>query len=56
MSGEPPDIDLWDALEWTAAGLCSQLSIAQGGVPIRVPDFRDAAQRPITLDSPVAVP
>jgi hypothetical protein len=42
-------------LEWTAAGLCSQLSIANNGVPIRVPDFRDAAQRPLTLDAPPVV-
>lgn len=37
----PPPIDIFDALEWTAAGLCSQLSIANGGIPIRVPDFRN---------------
>ncbi|MFZ4508123.1 MAG: Gfo/Idh/MocA family protein [Fimbriimonas sp.] len=54
--GSPPDIDIYDALEWTAAGLCSQISIANGGVPIRVPNFRDPKQRPITLDSgPVVV-
>jgi len=29
--GSPPPIDIYDALEWTAAGLCSQLSIANGG-------------------------
>jgi predicted dehydrogenase len=45
--GRAPDVDIYSALEWTAAGLCSQLSIANGGVPIRVPDFRDAALRPI---------
>lgn len=50
--GSPPDIDVYDAVEWTAAGLCSQLSIAHGGVPIRVPDFRDPASRPITRDLP----
>ncbi len=54
--GSPPDIDVYDALEWTAAGLCSQLSIQHGGVPIRVPDFRDPRQRPITLDSPAVEP
>ena len=43
--------DLRRALEWTAAGLCSQISIENGGVPIKVPDFRDPAQRPIWLDA-----
>lgn len=54
--GSPPDIDIYDALEWTAAGLCSQQSILNGGIPIRVPDFRDPKQRPITLDSPPIAP
>jgi len=47
--GSPPDIDIYDALEWTAAGLCSQLSISHGGVPIKTPNFRDAKQKPIQL-------
>jgi hypothetical protein len=50
--GSPPDIDIYQALEWTAAGLCSQLSIANGGIPIRVPNFKAPKQRPVTLDSP----
>ncbi|CAN5693453.1 Gfo/Idh/MocA family oxidoreductase [soil metagenome] len=54
--GSPPDIDVYDALAWTATGLCSQISIASGGVPIRVPDFRDPSQRPITLDAPAVRP
>jgi hypothetical protein len=33
-------------------GLCSQVSIDNGGVPIRVPDFRDPAARPLILDAP----
>lgn len=41
LSGAPPDIDIFDALEWTAAGLCSQVSIQNGGIPIRVPNFRE---------------
>jgi len=49
--GSQPPIDIYDALEWTAAGLCSQLSIANAGVPIRVPDFRDPSQRPLCLDT-----
>jgi predicted dehydrogenase len=50
--GSPPEIGIYEALEWTSAGLCSQISIANGGVPIKVLNFRDPAQRPITLDSP----
>lgn len=52
VEGSPPAIDVYTALEWTAAGLCSQLSIANGGVPIQVPDFRDSRQRPVLLDAP----
>jgi predicted dehydrogenase len=40
--GEPPAIDIYAALEWTAAGLCSQQSIANGGIAVPVPDFRAA--------------
>lgn len=54
-SGALPPIDIYTALEWTAAGLCSQTSIANGGVPIKVPDFRDPAQRPVILDAPPSV-
>lgn len=50
-TGAPAPIDVFTGLEWTAAGLCSQISIANGGVPIKVPDFREAAQRPLTLTS-----
>lgn len=52
--GSPADIDVYDSLEWTAAGLCSQISIANGGVPVRVPNFRNSEERPVTLDSPPA--
>jgi predicted dehydrogenase len=38
-SGGPPPIGIDDALEWTAAGLCSQESILQGGLPVKVPRF-----------------
>ncbi len=55
-TGTPPPIDVFQGLEWTAAGLCSQISIANGGVPIRVPDFRDTGVRPITLDAPPVTP
>jgi len=48
----PPATDVYDALEWTAAGLCSQVSIENNGVPIAVPDFRDPAARPVWLGLP----
>lgn len=44
-----PPISWQDALEWTAAGLASTLSIENGGVPIRVPRFDDLAQAPAWL-------
>ena len=50
--GEPNAITgIYDALEWTAAGLCSQISIANGGVSVRLPNFRRSAERPLTLDA-----
>jgi predicted dehydrogenase len=51
-----PPIDVYTALEWTAAGLCSQISIANGGAAVKVPDFSDLSQRPVTLDAPPAIP
>lgn len=54
--GSRPDIDVYQALEWTAAGLCTELSIRQNGVSIRIPDFRDPKERPIQLDAPRAEP
>jgi predicted dehydrogenase len=49
LDGSPPDIDVYDSLEWTAAGLCSQISITNGSSPIAVPNFRDPLQRPAFL-------
>ena len=40
LTGEEPDIDIYDALEWTAAGLCSQESILKNGAAVPVPNFR----------------
>lgn len=37
---EPP-VDIYTALDWTAPGLVSEQSIAQGGIPLEVPDWRD---------------
>jgi len=36
---EPP-INIYDALDWTATGLVSEQSIAEGGRPLPVPDWR----------------
>lgn len=55
-NGTPPPVDVYTALEWTAAGLCSQTSIENGGVLIKVPNFRDPTQRPLLLDAPPVVP
>lgn len=37
-----PDIDVYQACEWTAVGLLSELSVMNGGKTIEVPDFRGA--------------
>jgi predicted dehydrogenase len=51
VTDTPPPVDIYSALEWTAAGLCSQVSIDNGGVPIRVPNFRDPTARPLALST-----
>lgn len=38
--GTRPPIDVYDACEWTAVALLSELSIANGGRPMEMPDFR----------------
>ena len=39
--GEAPNpVDVFRAVEWTAVGLLSTVSIGQGGAPMAVPDFR----------------
>ena len=50
LTESQPPVDIYTSLEWTAAGLCSQTSIANGGVPIQVPNFRSPAHRPLWLD------
>ena len=37
-----PDIDIYQACEWTAVGLLSELSVMNNGKVIDVPDFRGA--------------
>jgi predicted dehydrogenase len=41
-SGQPPPIDVYRALDYTVPGLISEQSIAAGGAPLPVPDFRQA--------------
>lgn len=40
-NGSKPPIDVYDACEWTAVALLSELSIANGGRPVDMPDFRN---------------
>jgi predicted dehydrogenase len=40
LTGTPPPIDVYRALDFTVPGLVSEQSIAQGGIPLPVPDFR----------------
>ena len=39
-TGEKPDIDVYQAAEWTAVGLLSELSVTNGGRTIEMPKFR----------------
>ena len=36
-----PPIDVYDAMDLTVPGLVSEESIAKGGKPVEVPDFRE---------------
>jgi predicted dehydrogenase len=42
-NGSKPAIDVYDACEWTAVGLLSELSVMNGGRPVEMPDFRKAS-------------
>src|SRR5579875_1741492 len=37
--GLPPDLDVYDAAAWSAAGPLSEASVAQGSAPVKFPDF-----------------
>lgn len=39
-TGEAPAVDVYQACEWTAVGLLSAQSLAEGGRAVDVPDFR----------------
>lgn len=41
QEGREPAIDVYHALDFTVPGLVSEQSIAQGGIPLPVPDFRE---------------
>jgi hypothetical protein len=43
LDGTPPPIDVYRALDFTVPGLVSERSIARGGAPLPVPDFREAS-------------
>lgn len=40
---KPPAIDVYEACEWTAVAMLSELSVTNGGRPIDMPDFRGAS-------------
>ncbi len=37
--GLAPDMDVYDAAAWSATGPVSELSVAQGSAPVKIPDF-----------------
>jgi len=37
--GTAPDIDVYDAAAWSAAGALSEISVAKGSAPLEFPDF-----------------
>ena len=38
-----PPMDVYDAMDYTVPGLVSEQSIANGGAPVEVPNFRPQA-------------
>jgi predicted dehydrogenase len=42
--GIKPAIDVYDACEWTAVGLLSELSVMNGGKAVEMPDFRKSSR------------
>jgi len=41
LNGTPPPLNVYRALDFTVPGLVSEESIANGGTPVAVPDFRE---------------
>lgn len=44
LQGGKPAVDIYEACEWTAVGLLSELSIMNGGRSMEMPDFRKATK------------
>jgi predicted dehydrogenase len=44
IKGVRPAVDVYEACEWTAVGLLSELSVMNGGKAMEMPDFRKGAQ------------
>ena len=42
INDETPPLDIYTGLEITAPGICGGISIEKGGVPVEVPNFREA--------------
>ncbi len=42
-----PSCGIYDALAWTACDILSEVSITNGGTPLRVPDFRNFNEKPL---------
>jgi predicted dehydrogenase len=43
-AGKPPAIDVYDAVAWSSVYPLSEQSVASGGRPVRIPDFRAGAR------------
>ena len=43
-----PSCGIYDALAWTACDILSEVSITNGGTPLRVPDFRNPSEKPLS--------
>ncbi|MGD0113927.1 MAG: hypothetical protein ABSD48_18880, partial [Armatimonadota bacterium] len=51
--GVQPEVDAYAALDFSMPGLVSQESIARGGAPLPVPDFRTVKRFPDDLPEPL---
>jgi len=39
LKGEPTDMDVYDAAAWSAISQCTEISVAKGSRPVKIPDF-----------------
>ena len=44
-TGQPPPIDVYEAVTWSAIAPLSLVSVERGGAPVEVPDFRRSRAR-----------